>query len=77
MERCWHDAMLIDLETDFREVMQVQNEVDTVVSCATCGKSCRAWLYYSDGTPLLMLKEEIPWGEIDYYSWTGTEWWEE
>ncbi len=76
-KRCFHDALISMVDQQLRFAMQSKFLVDDVVSCSTCGKPCQVSLYYSNDKPLLMIKEEIPWGQMDYYSWTGTEWWED
>lgn len=75
--RCFHDAVLAIMDARLRDAMQSRTEVDIVLACVTCRRPCKVWLYYDGETPLLMVKEEVRWGEIDYYSWTGTEWWED
>jgi hypothetical protein len=76
-QRCWHNAVLTALDSRLRDAMEAYSELDVVVTCSTCGNPCRVWLYYGRRKPVLMVHEKVVYGEIDYYSWTGTEWWED
>ena len=77
-DRCWHEAVMAATDTQLRDALPVQADVNVVVTCATCGTPCRVWLYYDEATtPVLLVKEDVPGGAMDYYRWTGTEWWED
>ena len=76
-DRCWHAALLQAMDARLREALGVRSEVDCVVECPWCGTPCRVWLYHIDDYPVLMIHEQVDYGEMDHYSWTGTEWWED